>query len=115
MALANHGACALTMIAIIFTRKLSTMHAPLTDEARHAASLARLRRWRWRWPLIGLGLAYLLANGTLYGIQRTLVFQPRAGGDAVSTEAVGMVMVRPPLRTESRSRIGTCHPAVPRR
>jgi uncharacterized protein len=70
------------------------MHAPSADEPGPAAKALRLKRRRWRWPLIGLALAYLLANCTLYGMQRSLVFQPWGEGDVGNAEAAGMVAVK---------------------
>jgi uncharacterized protein len=54
----------------------------------------RRKRRRWAWPLIGLALAYTLANCTLYGMQRSLVFQPDAVAAGESAEAAGMMAVR---------------------
>ena len=54
----------------------------------------RPKRRRWAWPLIGLALIYLLANCTLYSVQRSLVFQTWNSGDPGGAEAAGMTAVK---------------------
>ncbi len=46
------------------------------------------------WPLIFPVAAYVLVSCSLYGVQRSLVFQPWTGGDPGTAEAVGMTAVR---------------------
>jgi fermentation-respiration switch protein FrsA (DUF1100 family) len=70
------------------------MHAPSSPGATLEPRPTRPRRRRWAWPLIGLALLYLLANCTLYGLQRSLVFQPWTGGDAGTAAAAGMTAVK---------------------
>ena len=62
------------------------------------------------WPLMLLVLAYLLASCSLYGVQRSLVFQPW-GGDPGQAEAAGMT----PVETTAADGVTVTHWYAPPR
>ncbi len=68
------------------------------------------KRRRWAWPLIVPFVAYVLANCSLYGVQRSLVFQPWSG-DPGRAEAVGMV----PVKTTAADGVAVIHWYAPPR
>jgi fermentation-respiration switch protein FrsA (DUF1100 family) len=70
------------------------MPSPPLDAPSPPAGSARPKRRRWLWPPIGLALAYILANCTLYGMQRSLVFQPSTGGEPARADSLGMATVK---------------------
>lgn len=57
------------------------------------------------WPLILLAGAYVVAGCSLYGVQRSLVFQPWTGGAAGRAEAVGMT----PVTTAAADGVAVTH------
>jgi fermentation-respiration switch protein FrsA (DUF1100 family) len=59
---------------------------------------------RWAWPLIVPFAAYGLANCSLYGVQRSLVFQPWRG-DPGRAEAAGMI----PVETTATDGVAVVH------